>query len=238
MSIALKNKNVLVTGGSRGLGAATVERFAAEGCNVAINYLSASARAEALAEKVRATWGVTAVVIQGDVATDAGCVAIVEEAVRALGGWMWWCRMLDGQRLEHLCWNVNAKANLHLLRAAAPTFNANPDGGSMLITSSIAATNASGSSIAYSVSKAAGLHLMRCLAASQGPKIRVNAIQPGLLLTEWGQQFPEEKIKAMKEKAALKTCPTVEECADMFVLMAKSTSLTGSSVKIDAGLFV
>jgi NAD(P)-dependent dehydrogenase (short-subunit alcohol dehydrogenase family) len=86
MSIALKNKNILVTGGSRGLGAATVERFAAEGCNVAINYLSASARAEALAEKVRATWGVTAVVIQGDVATDAGCVAIVEEAVRALGG--------------------------------------------------------------------------------------------------------------------------------------------------------
>ncbi|RPB14515.1 NAD(P)-binding protein [Morchella conica CCBAS932] len=251
MSIALKNKNVLVTGGSRGLGAATVERFAAEGCNVAINYLSASARAEALAEKVRATWGVTAVVIQGDVATDAGCVAIVEEAVRALGGldvvvsnagWTKIGAFSDLYALEEAdwdkCWNVNAKANLHLLRAAAPTFNANPDGGSMLITSSIAATNASGSSIAYSVSKAAGLHLMRCLAASQGPKIRVNAIQPGLLLTEWGQQFPEEKIKAMKEKAALKTCPTVEECADMFVLMAKSTSLTGSSVKIDAGLFV
>lgn len=50
---------------------------------------------------------------------------------------------------------------------------------------------------------------MRCLAASQGPKIRVNAIQPGLLLTEWGQQFPEEKIKAMKEKAALKTCVSI-----------------------------
>lgn len=65
MSISLKNKNVLVTGGSRGLGAATVERFAAEGCNVVINYLSAIDRAEALAEKVRGTWGVRAVILQG-----------------------------------------------------------------------------------------------------------------------------------------------------------------------------
>lgn len=65
MSISLKNKNVLVTGGSRGLGAATVERFAAEGCNVVINYLSASDRAEALAGEVRKTWGVKAITLQG-----------------------------------------------------------------------------------------------------------------------------------------------------------------------------
>lgn len=251
MSISLKDKNTLVTGGSRGLGAATVERFAAEGCNVVINYLSAAERAEALAEKVRSTWGVKAVVLQGDVATDAGCVAIVEGAIKALGGLdvivsnAGWTKMGAFSDLYALaeedwdkCWNVNVKANMHLLRAAAPTFNSNADGGSMLITSSVAATNASGSSIAYSVSKAAGLHLMRCLAASQGPKIRVNAIQPGLLLTEWGQSFPKERIEAMKEKAVLKTCPTVEECADMFVVMAKSTSVTGSTMKIDAGLFV
>lgn len=71
--------------------------------------------------------------------------------------------------------------------------------------------------MAYSVSKAAGLHLMRCLAASQGPKIRVNAIQPGLLLTEWGLQFPEEKIKAMKEKAALKTCVSTSSFFPMWI---------------------
>lgn len=65
MSISLKNKNVLVTGGSRGLGAATVERFAAEGCNVAINYLSTIDRAEDLAGKIREAWGVKAVTLQG-----------------------------------------------------------------------------------------------------------------------------------------------------------------------------
>lgn len=114
-----------------------------------------------------------------------------------------------------------------------------------------------------------GLHLMRCLANTQGPKVRVNAvspppylalwllifeqIQPGLLLTEWGLGFPQERIEAMKNAATLKTCvcitsmgdgdgdadcncgwvkPTVEECADAFVLMAKSSSITGSSLKI------
>lgn len=46
--------------------------------------------------------------------------------------------------------------------------------------------------MAYAVSKAAALHLMRCLANSQGPKIRVNAICPGLVLTEWGDKFPDE----------------------------------------------
>jgi NAD(P)-dependent dehydrogenase (short-subunit alcohol dehydrogenase family) len=74
---------------------------------------------------------------------------------------------------------------MFLLREALPTFNANPDGGVFLMTSSIAGVNVRGASMPYSVTKAAQLHLMRCLAGTQGPKIRVNAVLPGLLLTEW-----------------------------------------------------
>jgi NAD(P)-dependent dehydrogenase (short-subunit alcohol dehydrogenase family) len=72
-----------------------------------------------------------------------------------------------------------------LLREALPVFKANPEGGVFIITSSVAGTSLSGSSMAYSVTKAAQLHLMRCLANSQGSKVRINAILPGLLLTEW-----------------------------------------------------
>ena len=72
-----------------------------------------------------------------------------------------------------------------LLRAALPTFNVNPEGGAMIITSSVAGTSLGGSSMAYSVTKCAQLHLMRCLAQTQGPKVRINAVLPGLLLTEW-----------------------------------------------------
>lgn len=57
----------------------------------------------------------------------------------------------------------------------------------------------------YSVTKAAGLHLMKCIAATQGSKVRMNAVLPGLLLTEWGLRYSEDRIKEMKDKAVLKT---------------------------------
>src|ERR1700743_2411770 len=92
-------------------------------------------------------------------------------------------------------------SQLVLMQEAAPIFNANPDGGAFIISSSVAVSHAphtlgiytesrkgiscGGSSMGYSVTKAAGLHLMKCLASTQGPKIRINAVLPGLLLTEW-----------------------------------------------------
>lgn len=138
-------------------------------------------------------------------------------------------------------------SHLQLMQEAAPIFNANPDGGVYLITSSIAVSivamkvemdafvwlihiaqgvSQSGSSMAYSVTKAAGLQLMRNLAYTQGPKIRVNAVLPGLLLTEWvcyypdvlrrpaspidayqlaqGRLFPEEVIEGYKRISTLR----------------------------------
>src|SRR5882757_1207225 len=65
------------------------------------------------------------------------------------------------------CYAVNVKAQLFLLREALSTFNANPDGGVFLMTSSIAGANVRGASMPYSVTKAAQLHLMRCLAGTQ-----------------------------------------------------------------------
>jgi NAD(P)-dependent dehydrogenase (short-subunit alcohol dehydrogenase family) len=71
------------------------------------------------------------------------------------------------------------------MRAAELTFKSNAEGGVFIMTSSIAGRNPSGSSMPYSVTKAAQLHIMRCLAKTQGPKVRVNAVLPGLLKTEW-----------------------------------------------------
>lgn len=83
------------------------------------------------------------------------------------------------------CFAVNVKAQNYLLRTALPTFTANPEGGAFIMTSSIAGVATSGSSLPYCVTKAAQLQLMRVFAASQGPKVRCNAVCPGLLLTEW-----------------------------------------------------
>ncbi|KAI9678118.1 MAG: hypothetical protein M1817_006062 [Caeruleum heppii] len=167
MPYSLKDRNVLITGGSRGLGALVAEKFASEGCNIAINYVSSKERAEQTAQKIQKSYGAKVTIIQG-------------------------------------CWAVNVKGQMFLFREALQTFKANPDGGVFLITSSIAGVSIAGSSMAYSTTKAAGLHLMKCLAQTQGAKVRVNAVLPGLLMTEWGEKFPAESITAIKEKAVLK----------------------------------
>jgi len=125
---------------------------------------------------------------------------------------------------------------VQLMRAAAPTFKANPDGGVYLITSSVAAISQSGSSLPYSVTKAAGIQLMKCLAATQGPKVRVNAILPGLLLTEWGLRYSKEDIEDMKEKAALKQETLLDDCVEAYVSTAKNSSMTGAAMIVDSGL--
>ena len=90
------------------------------------------------------------------------------------------------------------------MQAAGPIFDSNLDGGVYLISSSVAGISQGGSSMAYSVTKAAGLHLMKCIATTQGPKTRINAVLPGLLLTEWGLKYSEERQKALKDAAPLK----------------------------------
>jgi len=180
---------------------------------------------------------------------EADCVRVVDETIKMLKGLdiivsnAGWTRFSTFSDLSapttadwDTCFAVNVKAQAYLLRTALPTFNANPEGGSLIITSSIAGTTLGGSCMPYCVTKAAQLHLMRCLASTQGPKVRVNAVLPGLLLTEWGSKYGEERIKVLKEKAWLQRETDIEDCAQMFVDLAKNSSMTGQKITVDSGL--
>ncbi|RJE23716.1 Short chain dehydrogenase [Aspergillus sclerotialis] len=79
---------------------------------------------------------------------------------------------------------------------------------------------------------------MKCLAQTQGSKVRVNAVLPGLLLTDWGQRFPKEKIQGYQDRAVLKKAPEVEDTADAYIMLAKNNSMTGQSLQIDAGFAI
>ncbi|KAL9641008.1 MAG: hypothetical protein Q9204_000411 [Flavoplaca sp. TL-2023a] len=231
MPYKLSGRNVLITGASRGLGALLAEKFAKEGCNVAINFNTSEQRAQQVAEKIRSTYNCQAIIIKGVLAPSASasglqltrplqdqgvlaeCEDTVQKTIDGLGGLdilvsnavrlRSQARPTLAERSQYLGLDQNVhirqpgclvrgrlgqgsfKGNLHLFRKALPTFNANPEGGVFLLTSSIAGLGPQGSAMAYSVSKAAGLQLMKCLAATQGPKVRINAICPGLLLTDW-----------------------------------------------------
>ncbi|RLL97780.1 hypothetical protein CFD26_104979 [Aspergillus turcosus] len=245
MPYSLKGKNVLVTAGSKGLGAVICQQFAAEGCNVAINYYSSRDVAEDLANRLAKDYSVKCIVLQGDSELPEDNLRTVQEANEQLSGLdiivanAGWTRFANTRDIYDLSFEEWDKARYNLavrVRMLIPIFEKNADGGVYLITSSIAGTTLDGSSMGYSVTKAAALHLMKHLALSVGPKIRVNAVCPGLLLTEWGKKYGETAINWLNEKAILKHETDLEDCANMFVTLAKNTSVTGQQIVVDSGL--
>lgn len=201
---------------SRGLGAEIARAFAAEGSNIAINYANNASAAQTLASELESKHGVKATILKADAGSTSAVTALVKDATTALGGLdivianAGWTRFSDFADLDALtddewdrCWKTNVLGVKALAAAAVPVFNFNAEGGVVLVTSSIAGRSIGGSSMAYSVTKAAQLHLVKCVAKTQGRKVRCNAVLPGLLLTEWGLEYGEEKIGALKEAAVL-----------------------------------
>lgn len=106
------------------------------------------------------------------------------------------------------CFLYNVKSHLWLMHAAKEALEHSE--GAFITTASVAGVKPSGSSLPYAVTKAAAIHLSKALAVICSPKIRVNSVSPGLLLTEWGLKFGEEKIQAATNATKLKRLATVE----------------------------
>ena len=127
-----------------------------------------------------------------------------------------WTRITNFANLEEgmvdedwdRCFLYNVKAHLWLVHAAKEHLEKTQ--GAVVTTASVAGVKPSGSSLPYSVTKAALVHLSKSLATICAPHIRVNSVSPGLLLTEWGMQFPEEKREATREASKLKRLATIE----------------------------
>lgn len=93
-----------------------------------------------------------------------------------------------------------------------------------------------GSSIAYSVSKAATIHLTKCLASTLAPEVRVNAVAPGIMQTRWLAHFSEAQIEASIEQAPLHKTTDLDDTARVFLMLARNTSVTGQVIVVDAGI--
>lgn len=177
----LSGKRVLVTGGSAGLGQAVAERFAAEGATLVVNYASSQGPAEELASRLKREHGAEVFAVRADVSKADECLALVQRSSELMHGLdvvisnAGWTRAADWRDLDNYSedeWDrtyaMNVKAHLFLFKAAKPHFEVNQDGGSFIITTSVAGIRQSGSSLAYSVSKHAAIALARGLALHQG----------------------------------------------------------------------
>jgi 3-oxoacyl-[acyl-carrier protein] reductase len=245
----LKGKVALVTGGGTGLGRAICLKLAAEGIKLAINYSRSKNDAEKTARDAAAL-GVKAIVVKADVGKPTELEGMVKQVLAELGrldilvnnaGVTKMVPFNDLAGLDEADWDrmysINVKSNFFLARLAAPAMRKN-GGGCIVNTVSTSGIKPSGSSIAYSVSKAAQLHLTKCLALALAPDIRVNGLAPGLMLTRWAEDFSAAQIEGVVDKTLLKKCADVEDCAGMVLQIIRSGTMTGQVVAIDSGFTV
>ncbi|OLL26237.1 Granaticin polyketide synthase putative ketoacyl reductase 2 [Neolecta irregularis DAH-3] len=235
----LTAKRALITGGSAGLGATIARQFVEKGIKCVINYSSNTPRAEELAKSL----GEGNYAVQGDVGTKGGCEALT--AVAKLGGLdilvsnVGWTKPAQFNDIYALAdedwdktWIYNVKAHLWLLQAAKPYLEVNEHGGSFIVTSSVAGVKPSGSSMAYSVTKASANHLVRCLARASAPKIRVNSVSPSMILTDWSARFGEEKLKKHVASNALQKMTDLDDVAALYTMLAANESITGENFNV------
>lgn len=247
MTMDLKGRVALITGGGTGLGREVALQLAAEGMRIAVSYSRSKEEADETVLQLRSA-GAEAEAIQANLADAASSERLVERAAAHFGridllihnaGTTRFIPFSDLDAVSVEVWDelfaVNTRSAFLLAKSAAPLMRQN-GGGQIITTSSIAGLSAAGSSLPYSVSKAALIHLTKCLAVALAPDIRVNTVAPGLLMTRWVAGFPEERLAAMSEAALLKKATDVADTAAAFVMLAKNESITGQVIVVDAGL--
>ena len=242
----LKGNVAIVTGGGTGMGKAISTLLAASGASVAVNYSRSEADAVATAEELT-TAGVEALPIRADVSVAADVAAMVEQTERQLGrvdilvnnaGYTKFVGMNDLEGMPEKEWDrimdVNVKGIWLCTKAAVPAMR-RAGGGAVVNVTSIAGLKVVGSSMAYAVSKAAAIHLTKCLAAALAPDVRVNSVAPGLVVTRWWAHAGKERLKQMSESMPLKHSVTPEQVATTTLELLKNESITGQTIALDAG---
>jgi 3-oxoacyl-[acyl-carrier protein] reductase len=244
MNHSLKHKCALVTGGSRGIGAAIVKRLASEGADVAFTYNSSPDQANEIVQESQAQ-GVRTFAIQADSADASALVGAIERTVGELGGidilvnsaGVATIAPIDDFTLADFDRTIaiNVRAVFVATQAAVKHMKA---GGRII---NIGSTNAERMPFAgggiYAMSKSALQGLVKGLAHDLGPRgITINNVQPGPIATDMNP--PEgEFAEMLKKLVAVPRYGTVEEVAGMVAYLAgpETGYITGASLMIDGG---
>ena len=246
------NPVAIITGGSRGVGAASAKILSENGWNVIITCSSSIKEAEIVAKNC-SNQTTEVIAIQADVANDLDCIATINKAIKK------WNRIdalinnagttkfvwdhsdldkLDANDFQHI-YGVNVVGPFQMVKAAKEHLlkSENP---CVVNVSSIGGIKGIGSSLAYASSKGALNTMTLSMARNLGP-IRVNAVCPGFIEGEWLKKgmglemYEAVKLRVQTTTPLKKTC-TPESVAEVIVnLVEKSELMTGQLVTVDGG---
>ena len=252
MSEVSSNKVAIITGGSRGVGAATAKLLASKGWNITITCTSSMDDANIVVKECE-EFGVQAIALTADVSEDNSCVKTAQETINQ------WGRIdalvnnagttkfvfnhadldgLDADDFLHI-YKVNVVGPFQMVRACKEML-LNSENPSVVNISSIAGIKGLGSSLAYASSKGALNTMTKSMARNLGP-IRVNAICPGFIQGDWlrngmGDDLYNAALENLTNNTPLKLTVTPEQVAEgIYSFIGINKVVTGETMLMDGG---
>lgn len=244
--MSLNNKTAIVTGAGRDIGLACAMRLAAEGANVVLSYHSSAEGAENGVKEITSKGG-NAIAVQANLENPADVDALVQKAVDSFGGvdilvnntgGLVARKTIKEMSLEH--WNqvmaLNTTSTFLMVKACL----AHMTKGTIVNLASQAGRDGGGpGAIPYATSKGAVMTMTRGLAKELGPDIRVNAICPGMIDTDFHNVFTKPEVRTHVANASpVKREGVPDDIANLVYFLAsdQSSFITGANFDINGGM--
>lgn len=243
----MDRKVVIITGGSRGIGAATVEAFAKADYNVVINYVKNDAVASTLKTKIESLYSVSVLLLKGDISKEEDVNKIVQEVKNKFG-------RIDvlvnnaGIAIDQILEDKTVKEFKRVVDVnLVGTFLMSKEVGKVMLEQgygkiiNVASTNGIDTiypeSIDYDASKAGVISLTKNLALAYAPVIQVNAVAPGWVKTQMNQELEDSFIQEEERKILLGRFAHPSEIASViyFLTTNEASYINGTVIRIDGG---
>ena len=245
----LDGKVALITGAAKGIGAETAKLFVREGAAVAVSYRSPRAEAEAIARELAPS-----VAVQCDITKAVQVRRMIEVVVKRFGGLDILVNNasysspasfdVDIEDVNEEEWRrtveVDITGTFLVSKAAAPHLRRRK--GAIVNIASAASIMGDETVLLYSAAKMGVVGFTRCLAKSMAPEVRVNAIAPGSIATEWIEKWkvPRSALQAITRSTPLRRIGWPAEIAEaaLFLAGAQSSFMTGQTIVVDGGIYM